>query len=185
MKKTIQIFAALVIMMAISVGAKAQSPVANSVEANANVQSQLVVSQQQPLQFGSVNNKIAETKIVSLLGVATSSGGAVAQTGVQQGIGKITRTGDAKVAYKLTVVSDLDGPSGSKLPIKDFITAYNFDGTTTTAQTAGNTTVTAETIVAGTGNDIYVHIGATVTPSAATTSTGLHKANITLTATYN
>jgi len=177
-------FAALAIMLGFTVSTMAQSAVTQNVTANATVQSQLVVTEIQPLEFGTVDNVVAQTKVVSPAGVASSSGGSVAQTGVQEGVGKIVRTGGI-VTYKLvTPPSNLAGTAGSLLPIGSYTTAYS-TVTQVAAQTAGNATVTNATSVAAGTSDIYVHIGATVTPSAATTSTGTHTAEITLSAEYN
>jgi len=184
MKTNLKIFAAVGIMMGFAMGVNAQNSVTQGVTANASVQTKLVLSQIQPLEFGTVDNVVAQTKTISVLGVATSSGDAPAQTGVQQGIGKIVRTGDAMITYKLSSVpTNLSGPSTSVLPIGSFVTSYSF--TQAGAQSAGNATVGSDTPVSGTGTDIFVHIGATVTPSAATTSVGLHTASITLSAEYN
>ncbi len=185
MKSTIKIFAVFAMVVGFAVGAKAQSAVPADITANANVQTQLTVVEQQSLEFGTVNNKSGETKTISVAGVASSSGGAVAQTGVRQGIGKITRSGDAQITYVLSSVPTVLKPSSgtSELPISNFTTAYS--STISGAQTAGNATVSLPTTVAGTGNDIFIHIGATVTPSSATTSTGIHTGEITLSAIYN
>jgi len=184
MKTSIKFFAALAIMMGFTLLANAQSPVTNTVTANATVETKLVVTQFQALNFGTVDNVIAQTKVVSPAGVASSSGGSVAQTGVQEGIGEIVRSGGV-VTYKLvTPPATLAGPSGSLLPIGNYTTAYSIT-TSGGTQTAGNATVTLPTSVAAGTDDIYVHIGATVTPSAATTLIGNHTNTITLSAEYN
>jgi len=184
MKTSIKFLAALAIMMGFTLMANAQSPVTHPVTANATVQTQLLVTQYQPLNFGTVDNVVAQTKTVSVLGVASSSGGSVAQTGVQEGVGEIVRTGGV-VTYKLnTPPTELSGTAGSKLPILNYTTSYSIT-TVGGTQTAGNSTVTLPTSVAAGTDDIYVHIGATVSPSAATTSTGNHTADITLSAEYN
>jgi len=184
MKTNLKIFAAVGIMLGFVMGANAQSAVTHGVTANASVQTKLLVSQVQPLEFGTVDNVDAQTKTVSVDGTATSSGSAPGQTGVQAGIGQIVRTGDAMITYKLvSPITNLAGPSGSLLPIKDFVTSYSF--TQGGVKTAGNA-VASDTPVQGTGNDIFVYIGATVTPDATkTTSVGLHTASITLSAEYN
>jgi hypothetical protein len=184
MKTSLKFLAAIGIMMGFAAVANAQSPVTQGVTANASVQTKLVLSQVQPLEFGTVDNVAAQTKTISVLGVATSSGNAPGQNGVQQGIGKIVRTGDAMITYKLSSTpTNLTGPSSSLLPIGSYVTAYSF--TQGGAQTAGNVTVGSDTPVSGTGTDIFVHIGATVTPDATTTSVGIHTASITLSAEYN
>lgn len=184
MKTKMRFFAAIGIMMGFAVGANAQNAVTQGVTANASVQTKLALSQVSPLEFGTVDNVVDQTKTISVLGVATSSGNAPAQTGVHQGIGKIVRTGNAMITYKLSSVpTDLAGPSGSLLPIGSFVTAYSSEEGGT--QTDGNTTVSSDTPVSGTGTDIFVHIGATVTPDATTTSIGTHTASITLSAEYN
>jgi len=184
MKTTTKIFATVAFAMGFTFAVNAQSSVTQAITANATVQTQLVVTQVQPLEFGTVDNVVAQTKTVSVLGVATSSGGAAGQTGVQQGIGKIVRTGNAIITYKLSAVpTNLAGPTSSLLPIGSFVTSYS--STQVGTQTAGNATVGTDTQVAGTGTDIFVHIGATVTPDATTTATGTHTGEITLSAEYN
>jgi len=185
MKTSIKFFAALTIMMGFMMMANAQNAVTYPVTANATVQTKLVVSQLQALNFGTVDNVSGVSKTVSVLGVASTSGTAApAQTGVQEGIGEIVRTGGV-VTYKLvTPPATLAGPSGSLLPIGNYTTAYSIT-TSGGAQTAGNATVTNPTSVAAGTDDIYVHIGATVTPSAATTLIGNHTNTITLSAEYN
>ena len=184
MKTTTKIFATVAFAMGFTFAVNAQSSVTQAITANATVQTQLVVTQVQPLEFGTVDNVVAQTKTVSVLGVATSSASDPGQNGVQEGVGKIVRTGNAIVDYRLTSVpTNLAGPTSSLLPIGTFVTSYSM--TQGGAQTAGNTTVASDTQVAGTGTDIYVHIGATVTPDATTTSAGTHTGSITLTAEYN
>ena len=185
MKTSIKFFAALAIMMGFALMANAQNSVTNTVTANATVQTKLVVSQLQALNFGTVDNVSGVSKTVSVLGVASTSGTAApAQTGVQEGNGEIVRTGGV-VTYKLnTPPTELSGTAGSKLPILNYTTSYSIT-TVGGTQTAGNSTVTLPTSVAAGTDDIYVHIGATVSPSAATTLTGNHTADITLSAEYN
>jgi len=184
MKTNLKIFAAVGIMLGFVMGANAQSAVTHGVTANASVQTKLLVSQVQPLEFGTVDNVDAQTKTVSVDGTATSSGSAPGQTGVQAGIGQIVRTGDAMITYKLvSPITNLAGPSGSLLPIKDFVTSWSF--TQGGAKTSGNATVANDTPVSGVGANIFVYIGATVTPDATTNSIGLHTASITLSAEYN
>jgi hypothetical protein len=184
MKTLIKFIATFVLMMGFTFVVNAKLPVDQSITANASVQTQLVITQVQPLMFGSVDNVIAQTKTISVLGVATSSGSDPGQNGVQEGIGKIVRTGNAIIDYRLsTVPTNLAGPSSSLLPIGTFVTSYSM--TQGGTQAAGNATVGSDTQVAGTGTDIYVHIGATVTPDATTTSAGTHTGVITLTAEYN
>jgi len=185
MKTSIKFFAALTIMMGFMMMANAQNAVTYPVTANATVQTKLVVSQLQALNFGTVDNVSGVSKTVSVLGVASTSGTASpAQTGVQEGIGEIVRTGGV-VTYKLvSPPANLVGPTPSLLPIGTYTTAYSV-ATSGGAQTAGNSTVTNPTSVAAGTDDIYVHIGATVTPSAATTLPGSHTADITLSAEYN
>ena len=180
-----KIFVVLLMMVGFGVGVKAQSPVTQAVTSNANVQTQLVLSQVQPLEFGIVDNVATQSKTVSRTGVASSSGGSVAQTGVQEGIGKIVRTGsNTNITYKLTSIpTNLDGPSSSLLPIGSFVTSYSFSQAG--SQTNMTTSADADTEITTGGNDIFIHIGATVTPSAATTSIGTHTGTVTLSAEYN
>lgn len=186
MKTKMKFFAALAIMMGFAVSAMAQSAVTTPITAKATVQSKLVVTQVQALNFGTVDKVIAQTKVVSPAGVASSSGGSVAQTDVQEGVGKIVRSGGV-VTYKLSSTpSELSGvtTTTSKLPIGNYTTAYSL-ATQAATPTVGNVTATSPTTVAAGTDDIYVHIGATVTPSAATTASEEHTATITLSAEYN
>lgn len=179
---------ALALTMGIVVSANAQQAVTGDVNANALVQSVLLVSEQHPLEFGIIDKFTGRTKTISVLGVATTNGNALSIAGpTRQGVGKIVRSGNTTITYKLvSPPTELSGATttSSKLPIGTYVTAYNF-ADNTTGQTAGNSTVTDETTVSGTGTDIYVHIGATVTVSAATTASETHTAAITLSAEYN
>lgn len=185
MKTKMKMFAAIALAMGFVSGAMAQSAVTGNVKANASVQTKLSVTSFQSLEFGTVDNVSGQSKTVSLLDVATSSGDAAGQADVKHGIGKIVRTGGAIITYKLvSPPTALAGPEGSFLPIKDFVTAYS--STEEGPQTSGSGTVVSETVVDDTtGNEIFVHIGATVTPSIATTKIGTHTADITLSAEYN
>jgi hypothetical protein len=186
MKTTMKFFAAIAIMMCFTMGAMAQNAVTGSVNASASVQTKLDVSQDQALNFGIVDNVLGQTKTVSVTGIATSGGNAVSTTGVTAGIGKIIRTGDAIVTYKLSVVPPFLAGSGvNKLPIGTWTTSYILTTKSNEGQSAGNVVVASETQVAGSGGTIYVYIGATVTPSSDTVDIGEYSGALTLSAEYN
>jgi len=185
MKTTMKFFAAVGIMMGFAVGANAQNSVTNNVNANASVQSLITVVESHALEFGTVDKVNGQWKKVTTAGVVTSSGNAPGSEGVSPGIGLITRSGDAIITYKLISPPEflLKGAT-SKLPISNYVTAYSIG--LAGDKSIEKTVVTDETTVAGKGDEIYVYIGATVTPDATNTmETGIHTAQITLSAEYN
>ena len=94
--------------------------------------------------------------------------------------------GGAQVTLSFALPTDLNGPSGSLLPIDNWTGYYN----TTSGATSGGTTFTPSTAVtttnlsgaAGTGS-LFVFIGARVSPTSTQTA-GAYTNTVTMTVAY-
>jgi hypothetical protein len=182
-KSTIKIVAAITIVLGFALTTMGQNPVTGDITAHANVIAALAVSQQQTLEFGQVIPSYV-TKTVSTTGVATVGTGNVSSQGVQQGIGKIVKATGTSITYKLNSPPANLTFSSNNLAIGSYVTAYSLT-TTGGTQTSGNATVTLPTTVpSGSETDVYVHIGATVSP-ISNQAIGLYTGTITLSAEYN
>lgn len=172
-----------------SVTVWAQSATTENIDINAHVVSPILVDAIQDLNFGIVENTSTLTKTIAPTGVVSSSAGTPSEIGTQAGIGKITRSGDAAVNYRLTnVPTNLEhdvAVENHLLPVSAFTTAYTFTGAPILEDfTSGNATVSEDTLVEGTGDEIFVFIGATVAPAANMVS-GNYSGEVTLSAEYN
>ncbi|HNY02438.1 MAG TPA: DUF4402 domain-containing protein [Bacteroidales bacterium] len=186
MKTIFRFIATLAVVLGFGTFAMAQNQQQSSdIRVGAWVSSELAVSQIDSLFFGTIAQTSGLTKTVAPDGTVTGSAGG-AQYGVHAGVGKIVRSGDAQVDYKLsnvpTVLTKFNGTA--TMNIGSFATAYDFQNPGSTFN-AGEGTVTDWTTVSGTGNDIYVFIGATITTTANTTALGEYGDKCTLVAEYN
>jgi spore coat protein U-like protein len=154
------------------------SEVTENVPVTATVYAQLLLSAESDLDFGSVANVDGLAKSVSVDGEA----GYGSDGNVTAGLVKIVRAEDAEITFRLDAPpTALVGPEAAELPIGNWLTAFSYSEEGAKTDTAA---AAEDTVVAGEGTDVFVFIGATVTPGA-TTTVGAYTGTVTVSAEYN
>lgn len=186
MKK--KIFAALVVMMGVTMGAVAQTPDPEAsavINSYANVMQAITVTAKQHLNFGNIvansTKTIALNGDVSGSAVGTTSGDNPTSTGA---VGKFLVSAASSTSVKLTFVTTKALAKTDGTPLQTEYT-YGWDTAESynaTEATSGTFDESIEVIMPT--NVIYVFVGGEVSPTVDQ-ALGHYEGAITLTATYN
>ena len=188
MKNLMKVLAAVIIVMAFSMSAMAQSTDNATITGNAIVVQGIEVLGVTDLDFGWVSPGLVKTIDLE----NTTTGGQIGEGNEETGVFSVSAAAGSDVQIQFTTLpTSLVYDTDKLLPIGTYTAGYHlldpFDSGTTFAPGTG-TQVSSGNFptndIGSSVNGIYVFIGATLTPGSIQDA-GTYEADITLTATYN